>query len=645
MAKVGVSYTNPATVAVGSLGSGPFDAFTKIAVLPGASLPSGTGPYAFVVFGVIGNTGYLGDTDLTAEIMLGSSLGSFLGNRHILRSSDPVHQQPGQQGQGFCIMYQTASWNSAADFEVYARNFRFNANAVAGYVEIDSITILAFDLTALGASNYTWINRNPPTLHQMAYPTEAADQLLLSSTIAAGEWLVFYTARVTPGTDQGVYNIWLEQLPSGTWGSPTLSWGLNHLGTIAHGGGGDTTRANYWLGHCCVLTATGSTTALGLASRNLYGPPFPRSSVTDAALLAVKTSALGGFYQFRSDPEANFYGVVNSPLARNKEIVVAGDAPYNLLSAVIPIAVSDIGRSFMHQMIVNETNIVTNRDIAKTLCPYVHTVDDGVPEWRYGQAEITTVMDLHIRGWRNPVEGETPYLSFSVPSFRSVFQGDQVYGMTSQARAFALLDTPAGSTRMFYRDRQRDFIAGENVAVVRSPTDVVANLGTPPYNEEVLAFAARYWQLAGWSWENAFALTPIPDEVAGAEVVIVPGREGLALGSLTALPINPSLPLAFREVKDRTELRTISGYMIAWPIFTGPRRMLSAEWRGLTSAERDTMLAFRAALGAQVFKWTVPHDLAETAWAFTSPEFEVDDLGAGIFSLRADIVELVFVGP
>lgn len=641
MALVGASQHDNALRYVQTLGSSSFDGFVPVTRLLGSSLPSGTGPYMFVVFGHIGGTGYLGDTDVNAEILLGSSNGTFLGNRHIIRSDDPVTRGTTGQAHSFCIMYRATSWDVAYDFVVYARSYRFNANATAAVLTVDSCTILAFDLTALAAADWTHTSTiyGPP--HQMAYTGEADDHLLLSSTIAAGDWLTFFTARVCPGTDQAPYNIWLEQLPAGAWGAPTTTWGLGHLGVATRAYANDPSRANYWLGHCGVMTVTGATTKLGLASRNLYAAPFPRSSVTDCAIFAVRMSALGGAFSFRQDPTGDFWGTIHAPASNSKEIVIPGSATYNVLSAAEGLAYNDRGKSFQHYLRLNETRLITN---PTPLAPYVHSGDEGATEWRFGTYDVDTVVDVQEFGWRNPLEVDRSELRFAVPSVRPVFRYDEVFGQTSGARCICTEDTPVGSTRMYYVQRQGNYLPGENLAVRRA-IDPVAVCGNPPYVEVADKFIARYWQLAGWSWQSSFTLTPIPAEVAGADLVVVPGYEALGLASLTVLPIEPSLPLVVEYVRDVTEVRTISGYVIQWPRFTTTRRVVTLSWLGLSVSDTAALVAFRAALGAQAFKWTFPNDTAQGAWVFTAPTLEIRDEGATVSSVQAEIAEIVYKGP
>lgn len=156
------------------------------------------------------------------------------------------------------------------------------------------------------------------------------------------------------------------------------------------------------------------------------------------------------------------------------------------------------------------------------------------------------------------------------------------------------------------------------------------------------SYFAQHWQALIFGMHRGAVSTPVPAESAGPTVVITPGREAPALGSLSALPIQPSYALRERLVSERTELQTPLGYSITWPRFSTPRSERTFVWEGLTKTQRDTLLAFFEGLSVAAFKWTPPH-LTETAFVAVSHP-TVTDVGL-LHTVSIDVVELKWIGP
>lgn len=159
---------------------------------------------------------------------------------------------------------------------------------------------------------------------------------------------------------------------------------------------------------------------------------------------------------------------------------------------------------------------------------------------------------------------------------------------------------------------------------------------------EPTSYNGQYWQSVIFGMHRGPVSIDIPEETTGPKVVITPGREAPALGSLSALPIQPSYALRERLVSERTELQTPLGYSITWPRFSTPRSERTFVWEGLTKTQRDTLLAFFEGLSVAAFKWTPPH-LTETAFVAVSHP-TVTDVGL-LHTVSIDVVELKWIGP
>lgn len=147
----------------------------------------------------------------------------------------------------------------------------------------------------------------------------------------------------------------------------------------------------------------------------------------------------------------------------------------------------------------------------------------------------------------------------------------------------------------------------------------------------------------GWTWP-AF-----PDESAGPELEIVPGYEGLGVGSLPALPFAPSYAVPIEEVEEVADFETVTKYRVTFPLFVGGRRIWRLVWPALSVADGATLLAFLRARSATdgAFKWQPSDGTAEIAVRIAPQSgWQLEDIAGPPSSVRGlEVIELVHTGP
>jgi hypothetical protein len=134
-------------------------------------------------------------------------------------------------------------------------------------------------------------------------------------------------------------------------------------------------------------------------------------------------------------------------------------------------------------------------------------------------------------------------------------------------------------------------------------------------------------------------ITPAPS-------VLVPMREAAAFADLPELPVEPSF-----AVQEETQFETITHrfhqhYLQSWPKFTMPRRMMRLTWENVIAADKETLVSFlqSSSGGLTAFRWTPPGDGAEGAWVTNGGDLTMHQLHPSVWTLEAEVYELVFVG-
>ena len=86
---------------------------------------------------------------------------------------------------------------------------------------------------------------------------------------------------------------------------------------------------------------------------------------------------------------------------------------------------------------------------------------------------------------------------------------------------------------------------------------------------------------------------------------------------------------------------TPGGYRITWPRTLVPRNGITWEWVGMTSAERDTLLAFIETNVATAIKWQGPEETTDRIYVPVAP-FECSEIPGGLYSLTLGGIQLVY---
>jgi hypothetical protein len=134
----------------------------------------------------------------------------------------------------------------------------------------------------------------------------------------------------------------------------------------------------------------------------------------------------------------------------------------------------------------------------------------------------------------------------------------------------------------------------------------------------------------------------IPPAGAANPIVVVPGFEGPALGSLLEPTILPN-----DEIEELPELEVeavegVSGYRRTWRMFDMSRRRVTLSWAPISAADVTTLTTFFAANPA--FKLTLRAQDTETALLAMEPP-AISQLSGQTFALRFSAAELIFLGP
>ncbi len=142
-----------------------------------------------------------------------------------------------------------------------------------------------------------------------------------------------------------------------------------------------------------------------------------------------------------------------------------------------------------------------------------------------------------------------------------------------------------------------------------------------------------------WLVQDPDILLP-PVSPAGAPVVIDPGRESIAVGSLLDPPTAPDGATPEQPERVRVAHRGVTGYVRSWPRFVGMRRRWSLTWSVLRQAERDALDAFFRANVA--FRWRPPMETSAVAiGAIERPRFVLVD-PTGLWTCSLEVAELIY---
>lgn len=155
------------------------------------------------------------------------------------------------------------------------------------------------------------------------------------------------------------------------------------------------------------------------------------------------------------------------------------------------------------------------------------------------------------------------------------------------------------------------------------------------------AYLAAYFTAIGWQWENDPDFGGFPQPAVPPEILINIPRQSLHASLLDTLPIEPDDIQQVTIEIPKHSMRTDGGYMLTWPRYTKPDRVVKVSWNGITRADGLTLQGFHLATGVQAFAWTMPQESAARPWVMLELNGP-SDLGNDRVSCSAMFVELIF---
>lgn len=127
----------------------------------------------------------------------------------------------------------------------------------------------------------------------------------------------------------------------------------------------------------------------------------------------------------------------------------------------------------------------------------------------------------------------------------------------------------------------------------------------------------------------------------GAPVIVVPGRESLDPGSLSAPPTAPCGIIAESGDVAESALIGATGYKRTWPIGGKVRRAFTIQWPVLGESAARTLFDFLVAHPA--FRFTPPRRAAIAVLQIDNPQMQQEQ-GAQVYSISTRVTELIWTG-
>lgn len=592
MTKIGASiYLNDVLVEVTSIGTGFSDGWVRVALLPQSSLPaqSGADSYVFTAWCSIGSTFWPGGVSLSqnavCEVALGTDVAPFTDQRHrVLLSEQRLYGGTTRQLYPMAPVWWTmihavgirAQWPSST------RGVGVWARISANGDSLGLVSGSSFRVANIGiqAWSLTSLASTQYVIERYA-PTPFA-----LSNVAPGN--LFKTAQVGQFQGTGTWLVFggVRYWP-GTHAPPTFRFAFTPDGTYASWqpgfGRGNRfgTRARY--------VPQGGFQTQGRWDQQCGGGMFVRENPQSAGQIAL----LG------YDPNGTAGGPANCGIAECDVFAIKGSAVLGNFDAL-----------------QQDDPDVANFYNGRTQSPVVY---EGVE-------------------WGRPFDADTEVFfnsSFSRPnvdpSYHHTIETNVAGSIVRQIGAVAA--TPNSDQHGHIGTRYRALRPGEiqfKFYAQQATWESAAPLTVTPYD-----FAA-----AAWSWENNPNFTPFPRDVDPGTTYLIPDRESLAVGSLTALPIAPDVQVEETFEVARSVFEASDGTRITWPKWLGVRRSFAFTWSGQTVGDRAVLAAFF--LANRSFKWTPPDETAAVALAIVG-EVMTEDVGV-LHTIRVQAIELVWTG-
>ncbi len=614
MVRVGASSYSPTLLSfVVTIGTGSTDGWTKLFSLAGSRLPQqGTLDYAFAAWCTYGSAlipATASPVNAVMEVAVGNQTVPFQDSRvwtelNFGPTRSTLGQLPTLRGTpAFWVRGYTASgtnnrgaWVTTNDFAIWGRIFANGdpASALAGCAFIVSAYgIQAFSLSQFAATEKLWARHVPiPLIRNNTFTQGFRDhfQSPASWAAGAGDWLVLSSARFFPYSPTATP---FYQTTYSADGSAGLQVGI--FGRDSIQGGADPGQMG-----CSPRTTRSNVT--GAYSLHQFGGWCVVQSPAPTAKLGCRGYDWNGV-------------ALNTSFLTEFEVLA--------LRADTPSAGKGLGFFQFLQLSIPTTGRIYN--------------DTGKVPTSYEPAEWTTAprrfSDLvHCHCLVNELNDE--------PSYRMSL--DSNTGPMS-----ALADGLAAWSR------GRTFPEGVHGHWgFNLPTFLPTTLVQWRFyaTENLIELGGNQYRLAGdfcaasWHWENDPNLTPYPKPALPAPTAIVPGREAPNASALPTLPSMPDSAIETEAEVARHAFESDDLTFVTWPKFMVTRRTFRLQWSGLTTAQRDTLLAFFAAQAQRAFQWTPPSETIALALVVTNDPTTIDQ-GRGSHRVQLEATELVWTGP
>lgn len=490
----------------------------------------------------------------------------------------------------FVIIVPHSNWTAGESVHVKARMAAYGSNpSFPEYTfEVRELTVLCLDETAFGTSLIQRETFNGPTTINSwnanalrTYSNLAITSAALPWTTGTDYWLVFGTAKFRQGSYTDSTNILFQKESSGAYAwDPSAAWGYQTHGGVSRGRIDYDPNFNVY--------------------RNEYWTGIAQVVAVSNGTTKLSIKGIGQYDE-----------AVIAPPGQAKPVFLRGGFVAFKLSAVPGWDYYQPGGAVSHYKASGTT---VTREITLAESRRLLVLASATPQGAPNRGGIATSCQFN--------DGVILPDKFTARAFASIYIPGSGYIEGMPDLRMAKAEAMDGLNRMTYFGRLNP----------NAPN------GTPPYNAGNLC-------LACCAFETDTSLYP-PDvaEVVGPTIYVTVNRETTALGTLSALPIEPSFGYDMRVEVPRVRYRTFNGYEVSWPRFNRPRRTYSVRWNGLSTTQRDTLTTFFRGLGAAAFKWTPPGEPTARAFVLDGPPVQVEDQHPA-YDVTATFIELVWIGP
>lgn len=301
MTKTVSAWTSDAAYSISSVGRlSDVDGWTICAAVPTSVWTSGTSTYAIFVSGVIGDVDHQNSLPVRARCEVGvfegtSATAAPVRVHRVMANDAGINAKYGVPFRGMpfqtLLLYTPAPWTSTNALTIKGRIFENgDPSWFGGSFKITDLSVLVFDLTLIGASNY---------VAQLFLPAGSGG---LNNTLAEGfkqywrsnrfgangqKWLVFSAIDYEPRSFSNSSWYKTEIAPNDDWTTLNRFLGYSRWGTYARGGA---PSAGHKILQCGFgfVNVTNATTVVALSGIDRHNNTGERTSLNSWGVFAVK---------------------------------------------------------------------------------------------------------------------------------------------------------------------------------------------------------------------------------------------------------------------------------------------------------------------------------------------------------------------